>query len=219
VMTRLRPPATRPHLDLLHVARRLHRARIRACTLRAVEAEVLGFLRDQDIDGGDVAPRYGHFLRTGDAAPLAAVVEHNTWDVISMAALVGLYGEPLGPLHPGDLVGLARTYQRAHALADAERAAEEAVARGAGPEGLRVRGRIAKARGDRARALRDFEELLGSVDDGAIRLELAKLYEHFVKRPDRALELVALGTTESDQAAARRRARLERKVRGRRDGV
>lgn len=212
VMNRLPALPDLPHLDLLHVARRLHRARIRSCTLKAVESEVLGFVRDADIDGGDVAPRYTHFLRTGDESALRAVVDHNAWDVVSMAALVGLYGEPLGVLHHEDLVGLARTYARARALEHAEAAAEAAVQRGAGPEGLRVRGQIAKARGDRARALADFEELALSMDDAAARHELVKLYEHYVKAPGLALSVLERGTTEAPEAALRRRSRLERKL-------
>lgn len=214
VMNRVRRPPARPHLDLLHVARRLHRARIRSCTLKALEAEVLGFVRDGDIDGADVAARYGHYLRTGDEAALVSVVQHNSWDVVSMAALVGLYGEPLGALHAEDLVGLARTYRRARAFDEAERAAECAVERGAGAEGLRVRGEIAKARGDRGRALRDFELLVESVDEASVRLELAKLYEHFVRRPDQALDMLNRGTGERPEAMERRRARLDRKLRG-----
>jgi uncharacterized protein YprB with RNaseH-like and TPR domain len=212
VMNRLPVPPERPHLDLLHVARRLHRTRIRSCTLKAVESEVLGFVRDADIDGADVAPRYAHFLRTGDESSLRTVVDHNAWDVVSMAALVGLYGEPLGTLHREDLVGLARTYRRARAFEQAEEAAEVAVRRGAGLEGLRVRGEIAKARGDRQRALADFEALAGAVDDPRARLELSKLYEHFVKEPSLALEFAMKGTGERPEAMERRRARLERKV-------
>jgi uncharacterized protein len=218
VMNRLPVPPERPHFDLLHVARRLHRARVGSCTLKAVESEVLGFVRDADIDGGDVAPRYAHFLRTGDESVLRAVIDHNSWDVVSMAALVGLYGEPLGTLHHDDLVGLARTYRRAGALDQAELAADTAVSRGAGNEGLRVRGEIAKARGDRARALSDFEALADAVDEPRVRLELAKLYEHFVKEPDRALALLDAGTGEAPEAAGRRRARLERKARRARGG-
>ena len=213
VMSRRAPPPPRPHLDLLHVARRLHRGRIGACTLKAVESEVLGFIRGEDIDGAEVASRYGHYLRSGDPAALRAVVDHNAWDVVSMTALVGLYGEPLGALHGEDLVGLARTYRRARALDRAEEAAEAALSRGAGPEGLRVRGEIARARGDRQRALAEFEALSAVVDDARVRLELAKLYEHFVREPGRALDLVERGTGEKPTAAARRRARLVGKVR------
>jgi len=212
VMNQRLPLPARPHLDLLHVARRLHKARLGVCRLVSLEADVLGFIREGDVEGADIAGRYGHFLRTGDEEALAAVVEHNAWDVVSMAALVGLYGEPLGVLHGGDLVGLARTLRRAGALEEADAAAHAAVARGAGPEALRVRGQVAKARGDRARALADFEALAHEVDDPSVRLELAKLYEHHVREPLRALELLDQGTGEDEVAAARRRSRLARKI-------
>ena len=216
VMCRLPRLAEKPHLDLLHVARRLHRARLGACRLVTLESDVLGFVRGPDIEGGEVPARYAHFLRTGDEAALTAVVEHNAWDVATMAALVGLYGEPFGLLHPEDLLGMARTFKRAGALTEAERAAETALQRGAGPEALRVRGSIAKARGERAAALSDFEAFSGEASDPSVRLELVKLYEHFLKLPARALEVLADGTGETEEATARRRTRLTRKaLRGR----
>jgi tetratricopeptide (TPR) repeat protein len=213
VMNRLPALPPRPHLDLLHVARRLHRARLGACRLVTLESEVLGFMRGEDIDGAEVPGRYSHYLRSGDGEALRAVIEHNEWDVLAMAALVGLYGEPLDGLHESDLLGLARTYRRAGDLERATLAAEQAVRRGAGPDALRTRGAIAKARGDRDAALRDFESLEAAVDDPAVRLELAKLYEHHVKAPARALAVAARGTGESSEAEARRVARLERKLR------
>ncbi|HTQ02635.1 MAG TPA: ribonuclease H-like domain-containing protein [Polyangiaceae bacterium] len=212
VMCRLPPLPVRPHLDLLHVARRLHRARLGACRLVTLESEVLGFVRGPDIEGGEIPARYAHFLRTGDETALASVVEHNAWDVASMAALVGLYGEPFELLHPTDLLGMARTLKRAGAFSEAERAADTALDRGAGPEALRVRGSIAKARGERARALADFEAFSAEASDPAVRLELAKLYEHFLKVPARALEVLDQGTGESAEAEARRRTRLTRKA-------
>jgi uncharacterized protein YprB with RNaseH-like and TPR domain len=211
VMNRRQIPQNLPHLDLLHVGRRLHRARLGACRLKTLESEVLGFERGVDVEGGDVPARYAHFLRTGDEEALREVVEHNAWDVVSMAALIGLYGEPFDLMHGHDLVGFARTMKRAGALAVAERAAERALELGA-TSALRVRGDVHKARGDRARALEDFEQLAREVDEPALRLELAKLYEHFVKDPARALSLVAQGTGETDSALEKRRQRLERKA-------
>ncbi len=215
VMNRLPALPPKPHLDLLHLARRLHKRRLGACRLVHLESEVLGWERNEDdVPGHEIPSRYGHFLRTGDGEALRTVVDHNAWDVLSMAALVGLYGEPLPALHSEDLVGVARTFRRARAFDEAMRIADAAVAAGAGPEALRARGEIAKARGDKARALRDFEALAGEVDDAAARLELVKLYEHYVKEPLAALELLALGTGEDEVATERRRSRLQRKLAG-----
>lgn len=211
VMNRLEIPGDLPHLDLLHIGRRLHRARLGACRLKTLESEVLGFDRGVDVEGGDVPARYAHFLRSGDESALREVVDHNAWDVVSMAALVGLYGEPFDLMHGEDLVGFARTMQRAGALSVAERAAERALELGA-KRALRVRGDVHKARGDRQRALSDFEALSRDVDDPALRLELAKLYEHFVKDPGRALQILEHGTSEPEMAAEKRRERLTRKL-------
>ena len=211
VMNRLKVPPDMLHLDLLHIGRRLHRARLGACRLKHLESEVLGFVRGPDIDSGDIPARYSHFLRTGDEEALRQVVEHNAWDVVSMAALVGLYGEPFDLMHGEDLVGFARTMKRAGALAVAERAADRALELGAA-RALRVRGDIHKARGDRSRALQDFEALAEGLDDPSLRLELAKLYEHFVKDPSRALAVLDQGTTESELATEKRRLRLQRKA-------
>jgi uncharacterized protein YprB with RNaseH-like and TPR domain len=213
VMARLDPPAEPPHLDLVHVARRLHRRRGVECRLVAIERDVLGFERVDDVPGGEVSARYLHFLRTGEASALLGVVEHNAWDVVAMASLVGLYGEPLEgtQLEAQDLVGVARTLKRARAVDEAWEVAERAVAAGAGTDSLRARAEIAKARGDRAAALADFEAIAAGVDDAAARLELVKLYEHFARDHARALAVLDQGTGEDEEAAGKRRARLEAK--------
>lgn len=213
-MARVEAPREPAHLDLLHVARRLHRARGFECKLTTLEREVLGFLRTDDIPSGEVSACYLHFLRTGDARGLLSVIEHNAMDVVGMAALVGLYGEELAStqLSAHDLVGVARTLHRAKKFDTAFVMADRAVEEGAGVEGLRVRAELAKARGDKMRALRDFESLAAQVDCPRTRLELAKLYEHHVKEPARALSMVERGTTEKPAASERRSRRLSGKV-------
>ncbi|WP_433936925.1 ribonuclease H-like domain-containing protein [Sorangium cellulosum] len=212
VMNRLPPPPELPHLDLVHVARRIHKARLKTRTLIALEHDVLGRVRVGDVPGGEIVACYAHFLRTGDEEALLGVVEHNAADVLAMVALVGLYGEPLGSLAAGDLAGVAATLRRAGALERAAELADAAVERGGGAAARRARGDIAKARGDKARALSDYEALAAEIDDPAVRLELAKLYEHHVRAFARALELADQGTAEPEPAQARRRARLQRKI-------
>jgi uncharacterized protein len=211
-MNRLRPLGARPHLDLLHLGRRLHKKRLSGHRLVDIERGVLGFERgDDDISGAEIAPRYHHFLRTQDPSGLVAVMEHNAWDVESMVALVGLYGAPVGLLHPEDLAQMGAALGRAKDTEWGLELAEKALAQGAGCEAERTRGLLHKARGDRAQALLSFEQLAEKVDDDAVRLELVKLYEHFTKDFGRALGLLAEGTGEDDAAAQRRKQRLEKK--------
>lgn len=218
VMNRLPAPAEPPHLDLVHVARRIHRSRLRSRTLVAIENEVLGRARIDDVAGGEIVATYMHFLRTGDDEALLGVIEHNVADVLAMVALVGLYGERLSstyaPSHldGADLAGVARTLRQAGALELAAELADAAVVRGGGPEARRARGDIAKARGDKARALADYEILAAEVDDPTVRLALCKLYEHHVRSFAAALALVEQGTGEEGEAALRRRRRLVRKM-------
>jgi uncharacterized protein YprB with RNaseH-like and TPR domain len=212
VMNRREQPVTLPHLDLLHVARRIHKRRLGSVTLKRLEGEVLGLERGKDVDGAEIGPRYAHFLRSGDESALAQVIEHNATDVLSMAALVGLYGEPVELLVADDLVGLGRTLYRAGERDEAMRVAEQAEIRGAGNEVLRLIAQLHKARGDRLRALAKFEELAQEVDDATVRLELAKLYEHLLKDHAAALRLLDQGTGETAAGVQRRRSRLERKL-------
>lgn len=223
VMNRLPKPAEPPHLDLLHVARRVHKHRLSTCTLASIESHVLGRERMGDVAGEDIVEAYAHFLRTGDEGSLHAVVTHNEHDVLAMVALLGLYGEPFGVvedaacgsgagLGASDLAGIARTLHRAGATDRAHALAGVAVRAGGGPVARRVSADILRARGEIAGALAEYEAILGEVDDPEVRLVLAKLYEHKGKEYERALAMLAAGTTESEEATRRRRERLERKL-------
>lgn len=203
---------TRPHLDLLHVGRRLHKARIGRTRLTDVESEVLGFVRGDDIPGAEIAPRYSHYLRTSDASVIEPVLVHNEWDVLTMVALVGLYGDPVGLLHPSDLAEGARVLSRVREFDKGIEWAELALEQGARASASRALACLHRARGDRARALAAYENLAEEVSDARIRLELVKLYEHHQKDFPRALAVLEQGTAESPERALTRRARLERKA-------
>lgn len=212
-MNRLQPPQRVSHLDLLHLSRRVHKQRLTRCNLQRLEAEVLGFERIGDIDGAEVAARYVHYCRTRDASHLGAVIEHNYWDVLSMVALLGVYGAAELSLPAVDLAGAAKAMARASALPQALALADRAVANASGRDrdlerASLVRAEIRKALGDKSGAVVDYER---AIDDPKARLELAKLYEHFLKDPERALQLIALGTTEAAAAAEKRQRRLVKK--------
>ncbi|NUP10352.1 MAG: ribonuclease H-like domain-containing protein [Polyangiaceae bacterium] len=220
-----------PHLDLLHVVRRLHKHRLRSCALQRIEEDILGQRRVDDVCGADIAAIYHHYVRTRDVAALEPVIIHNSLDVVSMFALVGLYGEQLtadtngdawaSTLAPSDLAAAAVVARRAKDLDRALHFAEASVERGAGAFGHRARAEIAKARGDKAAALADFERALAQLDgSGAaadpstlyLRLELAKLYEHHARAFDKAKSTLVGGTTESADRHGLRLRRLQAKI-------
>ncbi len=123
-----------PHFDMLPTARRLWGVVPRSrydpvpavsCSLTALERAVLGFHRLGDVPGMEIPARYFQFLRTGDTTLLERVLEHNAWDLISLAAVMAhaLWLAREGPeacRHANEQIALGRLYERA---GDGERAA------------------------------------------------------------------------------------------------
>ncbi len=230
VMNRCAPPTPPTHLDLLHVAKRVHRSPDvpRSIKLQRLEIDLLGLERVGDIPGADCGAAYWHWLRTGQDSAMRSVVDHNAWDVYAMAALVGLYGRRIEEeVEPGSARGLhdflpqvAWTLKRAGAIDHARRVADRAVAEDGGTQAYLTRAEIAKALRDRDAALADFEQVLAfearasssARSEAKARLELAKLYEHHVRSYGLAKAVAEGGTGEDPAALARRLSRLQRKA-------
>jgi len=75
------------HIDLLHIARRLWKARLGRCRLEALEEAVLGIIRDEDIPGAQIPERFFRYLKCGDFSLLSDVIRHNRQDIMSLAML------------------------------------------------------------------------------------------------------------------------------------
>ena len=85
-----------PHLDVLHPARRFWKRGTEpappvgsdgTCSLQALEKQLVGLRRRGDVPGFEIPGRYFQFVRSGVAAPLQAVLEHNRLDLLTLAAL------------------------------------------------------------------------------------------------------------------------------------
>jgi uncharacterized protein len=91
------PFGERPHLDMLHPARRLWRyarpvvavpgLQTDRCALSVIEQVLFGAQRTGDVPGFEIPGRYFAFLRSADASPLEPVLEHNRLDLLSLAAV------------------------------------------------------------------------------------------------------------------------------------
>lgn len=104
------------HLDLLHPARRLWKARLESCRLQALEAHVLGVRRHGDVPGELIPQLYFDFVRRRDARALVKVFQHNVTDLVSLAALSVLACQWVeGGLAEDarDLLSLGRVLERA----------------------------------------------------------------------------------------------------------
>jgi tetratricopeptide (TPR) repeat protein len=128
------PTGELAHFDMLPAARRLWRRRDETideagCSLTALERSVLGVHRLNDVPGFDIPARYFYFLRTGDAACLDGVLEHNRYDLLSLAVIMwqALWLAREGPeacREPTEQMALGRLYERAGDKAAARRAFE-----------------------------------------------------------------------------------------------
>ena len=112
-----------PHLDLLHVARRIYRLRLKRCTLQRMEEMILDKRRDGDLPGSEAPERFFQYQRTGVFEPLSDVVQHNREDVVSLAQLTGhicgIFRMPDSLRYPEDQYSMARTLRRAGDVAGA----------------------------------------------------------------------------------------------------
>lgn len=127
-----RPPP--PHLDLLHLARRLWRERLPSRTLLDLEGQILGILRSQaDIPSWIIPSLYFDYLSNGDARLLKGVVYHNAKDILGLVTLFNhanhLLNNPLDrPETPAlDLAGIGRLYETLGRMEEARQLYEQCL--------------------------------------------------------------------------------------------
>jgi len=189
-------PDLETSLDLLPGARRLHRRHLDDRSLSSIERNVLGFFREDDVPGSEIPGIYHRFLLTGRPDGLAEVVRHNAWDVVAMAALLGLQARllavpaPEHGLDPGvDLALGELRYARGDlhaAVVHLERAVRRAEPTGArpSPDGTWAESLVWLARAYRRLGRPDdsaacWKRILALVPDhGRAHLGLAKHHEH-----------------------------------------
>jgi uncharacterized protein YprB with RNaseH-like and TPR domain len=228
------PGSGLPHLDVLHPARRFWRdeQEVSTCSLVSLERQILGARRVGDVPGFEIPGRYFHFIRSGDARPLAPVLEHNRLDLLSLAGLTArllhlVRGGPGAARNARETLALGRVYARAGLEARArdafQRAADRASTSGAiqvdSLRALALAWRRARRYDDAAgcwRAVLDAPACPRHVAREATEA-LAIHHEHRVRdlAAARAFALRSLesGTRPASHAAVRHRlARIERKM-------
>jgi uncharacterized protein YprB with RNaseH-like and TPR domain len=130
-----------PHVDVLHPARRFWKED--ECSLIALERQVLGAAREGDVPGFEIPERYFQFVRTGDARPLVAVLEHNRLDLLSLAGLTARLLDLIrrGPEHAADAreaLALGHVYDRGRDVARGVGAYQRAATMSAAARGRRA---------------------------------------------------------------------------------
>lgn len=204
------------HLDLYHLGRRLYKGRFTDLRLKTLECAVLAYEREGDIPGAECPEAYFAHLRGEDRGRMAAVFEHNLWDILSLAALaaeVNALGER--PEKPEDLYVLGCIFMKEGLIEKALPLLEGACTKlPPGPRALDAHlrmARILKRKGRRE----DLEEILSRLlelgpEDPVALTELAKHHEHVSRDLSKALDfarraLRGLKRKDDGSAAAARR--------------
>lgn len=200
VMNRVKVPVVPPHLDLLHCARRIFKPRLETTRLVDLERQVLGLYRHDDVPGSLIPSLYFDYVDGGGVAPLLGVFEHNANDLIALAALLARLGGHFEELQeaddPRDHLAYAKVAERAgnggRAHVFAQAAAQGGADSSCTVEALMLQARLARKDGHVDLEERALVEALEAAEDpslaAAVRLALAKLYEHRLKDLSRALE-------------------------------
>jgi uncharacterized protein len=204
-----------PHLDLLHPARRLWKARLPSCRLQALEAALLRVHRQGDVPGEEIPRIYFDYVRRRDPRALARIFHHNRLDILSLAALSALAGQWVREggwaEDPRDIVSLGRVLERAQLFARSDEEYRRALS---GEEGdsrrfalLRLAAR-AKRDGAHASAAELWEQAAADGCWAAYR-ELSMYHEHRRRDPQSALAAVegALAYLSALDASSVRKAR------------
>ena len=126
-----------PHVDMLHHARRLWHAQDDGHRLSNLESSLLGHEREGDVPGFEIPSRYFHYVRTGDARPLGAVLEHNRRDLLSLALLTARAAQLLdegvtAATTAREALGIGRLFERSGMIPDALACYARAVDMGPG---------------------------------------------------------------------------------------
>ena len=140
------------------------RALVESCSLIALEQHIIGAGRVGDVPGFEIPGRYFQFVRSGDAGPLAAVLEHNRLDLLSLAALTArlLHLVQEGPestrATAREAIALGRVYERAGFDDRACEAFERALEMGGAPPTRRSTHRCPRAGARAAPVTRRYDE-------------------------------------------------------------
>lgn len=198
-MNRIRSSITgKPHLDLLHAARRVFKLRLGRCPLSRMEEAVLGFTRQDDLPGSQVPARFFAYLKTRQEDLLTEVLEHNQLDIHSLSRLLlvlaDLHQRPHSTNHQADLFSLGKVFETRgetqRAISCYRACSEQSVRQLAQ---MQLAELYRKNRMDRE-AAEVFEGLrLLPAASARVFIGLAKVYEHRYRDPQRALEITKQG--------------------------
>jgi hypothetical protein len=229
------PFAGKPHVDMLHPARRMWRGVETTCRLSTLEESLCGYVREGDVAGFEIPARYFHYVHASDARPLAAVFEHNRLDLVSLALVTARAAQLLnegasGARSAREALGMGRLYERGGMMVEAKSCFARAAEFHEGDQDLLAE--ALRAYAVVSRRLREYDDAAAAwrrvlglpicprpverEASEALAVHLEHRRRDLVSARDFALRLLREdGTVARRQAAEYRLARLDRKLESR----
>ena len=195
IMNRIRTDCLdKPHIDLLHIARRVWKLRLRRCNLTNLEEALLGIPRVDDLPGAMVPERFFSYLKTGDFHLLDDVLEHNEQDIVSLQNLLchmcRMYENPEQLRFDEDIFSMGVALDRFRHTEEARRCYRLA----GGEMHAQSQERLAasyRRSGEKDAAAEIWQEMIARHEGGVTPyVELAKYYEHQKRDIPAALDTV-----------------------------
>lgn len=183
----------KPHIDLLHMARRVFKLRLQRCNLGKLEEAVLGIPRFDDLPGAQVPQRFFDYLKTGNFDLLADVLEHNAQDVASLCvlltAMVEMYRAPENVRHDEDVFSMGVALERFQHVPEA-RKCYQLTSGNLHAQGQERLAQSYRRGGERDEAVKVWLGMIARHEGGTKPyIELAKHYEHYERDYESALDM------------------------------
>ena len=182
-----------PHLDLLHMCRRLWKLRLGRCNLGRLEEVILGQPRTDDIPGSEVPERYFTYLKTKRIELLEDVLKHNAQDIMSLCVLLNhmadLYLHPEKIRFSEDVYSMGRALEKINRTENARHCYRLAQRGRMGDSAGTALAMSYRRSGDREQAAEIWREMVRERRGGVQPyVELAKYEEHVRRDPKAALD-------------------------------
>ena len=204
-------------IDLLHTSRRFWKKRLPSCRLSIIEDQILDIHRINDIPGIEVPDIYFNFLKTNRPEPLEGVFKHHLQDIKSLTFLF-THMEELW-YNPSDIPFADKTsFGKLMLFRNREEGVvllKESFLK-KDYEAGKLLSIYYKRKGDYTAAIDIWKKMWENQQELFQGLELAKYYEHKIKKIEPALTIVRLlmqkeNTERIMEALDHRMKRLERK--------
>jgi hypothetical protein len=199
---RFEPPFnSKPHLDMLPPCRRIWKRHLTSFKLSAIELNILGYARQDDIPSYMIPSIFFDYLQNRDETVLYPILNHNRDDVLSLYVLTAIAGSLIencfinGGNDDDLLLSLTEIcfnygkYDQAIELA--EKIKPDFASEETSKKTLLLKALAYKKLGDWQNALQAFDGINGLKPEIFSLIEQAKLHEHKYRDFRRALEAVA----------------------------